>query len=127
MKREEMAFLELQRQVLKRSRSRYRSRSPGDVKLPRALLRRFHESLADRGRFKKVEKKSRNYRRRSPSPKKRDSPRKQRESPKKPRESPKVAKKVKKYPKNWREFVEFNATFDINSELDMPPPTGNNE
>ncbi|KAJ3644540.1 hypothetical protein Zmor_022265 [Zophobas morio] len=109
MKREEMAFLELQRQVLKRSRSRSRSRSP------------------DRGRFKKVEKKSRNYRRRSPSPKKRDSPRKQRESPKKPRESPKVAKKVKKYPKNWREFVEFNATFDINSELDMPPPTGNNE
>ncbi|XP_044272752.1 titin-like [Tribolium madens] len=92
LKREEQAYLEMQRQASKRSRSR----------------------TPERGRFKKVEKKARNYRRRSRSA-----------TPEKPPK--KVAKKAKKYPKNWREFNEFEATFELNRDFEIASPGGNNE
>ncbi|RZC38728.1 titin-like [Asbolus verrucosus] len=92
LKREELQRF-TQRKSRSKSRSRSRSRSP------------------DKERFKKVDKKARNYRKRSPTP----------EKPKK------VHKKPKKYPRNWREFAEFDSSFNLNRDFEIASPKGNNE
>lgn len=100
LKREEQAYLGLQRGKKSRSRTPSRRALPGD-----------HVTGSDKSKFKKLEKKARNYRRRSPTP----------EKPKK------IIKKAKKYPKNWREFYELDATFELNREFEIEAPVGNNE
>lgn len=78
------------------------------------ILADVYLMFLDKGRFKKVTKKSRNYRRRSATPEKVTKERD------KDKERKKDVKKVKKYPKNWKEFKDGVFGFDLNHDLDLP-------